>query len=296
MNLIYCPNCGNALNQGDSFCSNCGANLADYNQDAIQKTTSLNDNGGNNNSFNYNTNDNSNYGIKANDAYTNKKRNPNKSLTAVIIALSVLLVVLIITLVIFLLGNKNNQNNNLSVSDTSSTTEVPVSETTVPEKTDEATQPTVKETTRPYVPAVAVEINDYYYINTNKSSLNIRSGAGTDFKVIGSVPKGATVYVYEIIGEWARISYNGIVGWVAAGYLSYGSGYNYAPSYCGYYIVSTNKSSLNIRSGAGTGYKVIGSVPKGAVVYVYQFSSGWAKISYNGTVGWVSDSYLTYYQ
>lgn len=293
MNLTYCPNCGNALNQGDSFCANCGANLADYNQDTIQNTALLNDNSSNN-SLNYNTNYNSNYGINANDTYNNKKRNPNKSLTTVIIALSVLLVVLIITLVIFLLGNNNNQN--VSIREESSIIEIPTSETTVPEITDESTQPTVKETTRPYVPAVAVEINDYYYINTNKSSLNIRSGAGTDFKVIGSVPKGATVYVYEIIGDWARISYSGTVGWVAAGYLSYGSGYYHAPSYCGYYIVSTNKSSLNIRSGAGTGYKVIGSVPKGAVVYVYQFSSGWAKISYNGTVGWVSDDYLTYYQ
>lgn len=61
--------------------------------------------------------------------------------------------------------------------------------------------------------------------------------------------------------------------------------------------VSTGSLPLRIRSGAGTNYKVLGSMPKGAKVEITgEANSGWAKVRYNGINGYASRQYLTYDQ
>lgn len=61
--------------------------------------------------------------------------------------------------------------------------------------------------------------------------------------------------------------------------------------------VSTSSLPLRIRSGAGTNYKVLGSMPKGASVEILgEANSGWAKVRYKGISGYASKQYLTYDQ
>lgn len=61
--------------------------------------------------------------------------------------------------------------------------------------------------------------------------------------------------------------------------------------------VSTSSLPLRIRSGAGTNYKVLGSMPKGASVTITgEGGNGWAKVSYKGINGYASKQYLTYDQ
>lgn len=61
--------------------------------------------------------------------------------------------------------------------------------------------------------------------------------------------------------------------------------------------VSTSSLPLRIRSGAGTNYKILGTMPKGAAVTITgEANSGWAKVSYNGINGYASKQYLTYDQ
>ena len=54
--------------------------------------------------------------------------------------------------------------------------------------------------------------------------------------------------------------------------------------------VSTQSQNLNVRSGPGTGYKIVGSLSKGTKVNVTAVSNGFSKI---GTNRWVSSSYLS---
>lgn len=62
----------------------------------------------------------------------------------------------------------------------------------------------------------------------------------------------------------------------------------------GIYEVSVN-SSLNIRSGPGTGYERIGSLHNGDTVEVTAISSGnWGKIHYEGETGWICLKYAKY--
>lgn len=49
--------------------------------------------------------------------------------------------------------------------------------------------------------------------------------------------------------------------------------------------------SVNLRSGPGTNYARLTTVPAGAYVDVYDCSS-WCRVSWNGYEGWISGSYV----
>ena len=53
------------------------------------------------------------------------------------------------------------------------------------------------------------------------------------------------------------------------------------------------KSSVNVRSGAGTSNAKVGSLTKGQEVTKIGEENGWSKIEFNGTVGYVSSKYLS---
>jgi D-alanyl-D-alanine carboxypeptidase len=54
---------------------------------------------------------------------------------------------------------------------------------------------------------------------TAKESVNIRAGAGTDTEVLGHFPAGETAGVIADEGDWVRIAYGGIEGYVSADYV-----------------------------------------------------------------------------
>ncbi|MGL5616214.1 MAG: SH3 domain-containing protein [Sarcina sp.] len=151
------------------------------------------------------------------------------------------------------------------------------------------------------------------------SSLNVRSGAGTNYSTIGSLKNGETI---KIIGEksgWYEISYSGKVGYVSKKYIKItgevkpenpgGSGNNSNGgsnnsggtgngSNSGGESVTekvgqvTVSSTLNVRAGAGTNQRVIGTLKNGAKVNIISEENGWYKISHNNGTGYVSKKYI----
>lgn len=57
------------------------------------------------------------------------------------------------------------------------------------------------------------------YVNTNSLNLNVRSGAGTNYSIVGSLAKGTKVIVAETNGNWSKIT-SPVSGWVSSEYLS----------------------------------------------------------------------------
>ena len=53
-------------------------------------------------------------------------------------------------------------------------------------------------------------------------------------------------------------------------------------------------SVLNIRSGAGMGYPVVGKIPPSGKPQILGENGNWAQVNYNGITGWSSKDYLTY--
>ncbi|MDE5758197.1 MAG: RICIN domain-containing protein, partial [Allobaculum sp.] len=62
-------------------------------------------------------------------------------------------------------------------------------------------------------------IRDIYYVNTNSQPLNMRSGPGTGYSAITSIPKGTQVNLLEYNIEWSLIEYGGRTGYVSTQYL-----------------------------------------------------------------------------
>ncbi len=130
--------------------------------------------------------------------------------------------------------------------------------------------------------------SSYITIATNGSSLNVRSGPGFGYPVIGSFANGTTVRTSgKVSGGWVQLA-NG--GWVSGSWLAGGTGGGGGGNPGGGKIatVVTNGSPLLIRSGPGGA--VIGSLANGKTISLTgNQSGGWLQLSKGG---WVSSQWV----
>lgn len=130
------------------------------------------------------------------------------------------------------------------------------------------------------------------------SALNMRAGAGTEYEVIDAAPRGSSVYVDAELGNgWYQVSYNGRGGYMFSQYLSYGQGNVQstvpAPSAPDGSTGTIQGTYVRFRSGPSMGSSVYDYLHTGTTVAVNGQCGDWYEIEYNGTVGYVSASYLT---
>lgn len=137
----------------------------------------------------------------------------------------------------------------------------------------------------------------------NTGALNIRSGPGIGYSVVFSVYRGVSLTLLgrNADASWVRVSLsNGVTGWVNSRYIATtyplmslpldGSG-GFVPAITG----TVTSAALNVRSGPGTSYARLTSIPNGTVVTLLARSADatWVKVTLaSGTVGWVNVSYL----
>lgn len=127
-------------------------------------------------------------------------------------------------------------------------------------------------------------------------NLNMRSGAGTGYSILLTIPKGTSLKVESISGTWAKVSYSGRTGYVSTAYLVSSSAPAPAPAPVPEVPTAedwrSTTANLNMRSGAGTGYSILTTIPKGTSLRIESLSGTWAKVSYSGRTGYVSTAYL----
>ena len=111
----------------------------------------------------------------------------------------------------------------------------------------------------------------------------MRSGPGTNYKIISSLLKGQTIESSKINGNWAYI--DKLNGWASLTYLA---AQNTSSTVNNYKVTAL---ALNIRKGPGTTYGSKGLLVKNAVVSVSKIQNGWAYIPAKD--GWCSLSYLS---
>jgi uncharacterized protein YgiM (DUF1202 family) len=144
------------------------------------------------------------------------------------------------------------------------------------------------------------------------TSVNMRSGAGTNFGVVALLPTNAsgTVLAGPSSGsgyQWYRIAVPGYgTGWVASDYLAVTSGpvataTRTATTTNGFPAGSTVRftDDVNFRSGPGTGYAVIGLIPSGTDCTVLSGPTSangyrWYRLDCGGFgIGYAVDDWLT---
>lgn len=125
-------------------------------------------------------------------------------------------------------------------------------------------------------------------VNVN-TAVNLRKGAGTNTSLLGTVAKGARVWVLGDDGDWYQVrTADGVQGYISKQYLRISQ----AAAGETATVVNVNVA-VNMRQGAGTDTTVIAQLKKGSVVNVLEASGSWYKIStMDGKVGYVSKSYL----
>ena len=132
----------------------------------------------------------------------------------------------------------------------------------------------------------AIGANAATVTGVTKANVNMRSGAGTKYKVVSVVKADKTVTILGQKGSWYKVKYNGKTGYISKSYVIKK---NYTvKKYSGKY---KTKVALTVRKGPGTNYVKAGTLKKGTVVTVKgKTSNGWLQISYKGATRYISGS------
>lgn len=144
------------------------------------------------------------------------------------------------------------------------------------------------------------ESNNFVKV-VNCSSLNLRSGAGTNYSVKRTLSRGTQVTVLSTSGNWSKVSVNGTTGYVYSTYLSSVSNAaddqvqnNTSDQDTNVQYYRYTSTNLNFREKASTSSSIICTLSKNTKVGVISTSDdGWSRIKYNGSYGYVSSAYLS---
>lgn len=124
-------------------------------------------------------------------------------------------------------------------------------------------------------------------VTTESTRLIVRGSASTSGKYITSLAKGSYITLISKSGDWWYVEYGkNLYGYCYSAYITETA--STAKS------VKISSGTLNVRSGAGTGYSIIGSLSKEQTVLVLSESGDWSRVLYNGkNLGYVSNKYLS---
>jgi SH3-like domain-containing protein len=113
-----------------------------------------------------------------------------------------------------------------------------------------------------------------------KPVANIRSGPGTNFDILWKVEKYYPIFVIEKKDPWFHFKdFEGDTGWVHKSLVDKVE------------AVITKKDLCNIRSGPGTGNKILFTVEKGIPFKVIKRQGRWLHIEHaDKDRGWIHDS------
>ena len=147
------------------------------------------------------------------------------------------------------------------------------------------------------------------------TGVNVRSGAGTGYPIVGSAYNGQRLSIYETVSVngsfWGRIGDN---RWISLNYVKLDSNSgntgssgttggvtwegtgdnnnNNNNSNTSYQLGTVTATGLNVRSGAGVGYSIVGAYRKGDQVKIYAQSTANGMTWGQTDKGWVSMNYI----
>lgn len=97
----------------------------------------------------------------------------------------------------------------------------------------------------------------------NGSVVNVRSGPGATYGIAGTLYKDTEVEILQQSNGWNQIKYGSLTGWVSASLLT--------PDI----TVKVTGEYVNLRSGPGTTYSVLGQVTRGDVLTLIDAVDNW---------------------
>jgi uncharacterized protein YgiM (DUF1202 family)/beta-N-acetylglucosaminidase len=139
-----------------------------------------------------------------------------------------------------------------------------------------------------------------YTVKVTSTTLNVRSGAGTEYQIVGKLKYGQNIRVYGTVLngslKWYKIIYNQKTAYVVGSYTKVLSKtITYDPVRSGKCLQTTN-----IRTGPATTKPSIGILKVGTQIKLYSIYTiyngtkydQWHRVSYNGQVGYVIADFM----
>ena len=132
-------------------------------------------------------------------------------------------------------------------------------------------------------------------INVSEDSyLNVRTGPGTNFEIIGRLNKNAGVKIIEENLGWYKINYNGSPAWINGYYVSGVQTNDMMPVPVYGTVSLPDAESVSLRVGAGINNPAVSSLSNGARFKVIDKQDGWYKIEVAGHDRplWINGSFV----
>lgn len=248
---------------------------------------------------------------------------PKKNYVPIIIVASILATGIIVAALIFAFGN-----NTKTAEPINNTNTIPSNQrytVVIPENLQ--TEPITQEVTKPLEHLSSITSEGDYYKVTMDGYLNMRTGPGLEYEEVVRIPEGDLVRLmfYNDNGKWAFVEYGPYTGWVSSPYIKYEGTYieeeekelqktepqttEPEVQYNSKGIVELNTDYdqwlyetqrvimdgyLNIRSGPGLEYDIVGSLDYLCTVDIqyYDDEDNWAKVQIGETEAWIDSDYL----
>ena len=132
-------------------------------------------------------------------------------------------------------------------------------------------------------------------LSSSSSTVNVRSGAGTNYSKIGSLTNGASVNVVASNGDWYRIEYGNGYGYVMKTYVQLvSSGSSGSSSEDEDVLTAVTTAAVNLREEGTTSSDKLGTDPKGTRVVVLEKGSSWSRVDISGNEGYMKNTYLDF--
>lgn len=115
------------------------------------------------------------------------------------------------------------------------------------------------------------------------STVNLREGAGSDYRVKGQYGRGTRLEILDESGNWYKVRVTGSSreGYISRNYVSVG-------------LPARTTGRVNLRQGGGTSYAVIRTLDSKQDINVTWVGSSWSKIQVGKESGYISNNYYSF--
>ena len=130
-------------------------------------------------------------------------------------------------------------------------------------------------------------------ISNVTSYLNVRKGAGTNYKIVGKMPGYSVCEIISDEGEWYKIKSGSVTGYVSKEFILTGYDANVKAQEKMTEVLVVTCDKLNVREEPSTDCSISTKVSVGEHLdIVEKEKDGWYKASINGLTGYVSAVYV----
>lgn len=127
----------------------------------------------------------------------------------------------------------------------------------------------------------------YTMVSVAGEKVNLRQGPSTNHPVLWELGKGFPLKIIGRKGKWLKVTdFENDVGWIYRDLVS-------RKPHLVVKVHKNKKTRINVRSGPGTNYKIIGQAEYGVVFETLKRGRGWVKVRHeDGLIGWIKRSLL----